>query len=233
MPRNAHRSIPAPAQQRQACASRHRGHSRTTTFYHCVFIEQDLKNARQMLQHGTAPDTTANLWSELTVLHRSADAGNKNWVALLLLAGAQNTTHPTPYSASNAVLAAARNGHTGILALLQAAGVNLHATLEHHGSTILHHLAHHRLLHAAATTTWLANHGADVNARDREGSTALHIAANENLVATVQALLQAGADPERRNGHGQTAFELSQKDSYCKQLLYPRRRHDETPAIAD
>lgn len=190
-----------------------------------------MKNARLMLQHGTDPDTTANLWSGLTVLHRSAGAGNKNWVALLLSAGAQNT-HPTPYSDSNAVLAAARNGHTGILALLQAAGVNLHATLDPQGSTILHHLAHHRRLHAA-TTTWLANHGADVNARDMDGSTALHVAAGENLAATVYALLQAGADTGLRNGHGQTGFELAQKDSYCKQLLYPRRRHDETPAIAD
>ena len=51
--------------------------------------------------------------------------------------------------------------------------------------------------------------GADVNAKDDEGTTALMEAANMGLVPIVQLLLAKGADPELRNNAGQNAWLLA------------------------
>ncbi len=48
----------------------------------------------------------------------------------------------------------------------------------------------------------LLHAGADVGARDRQGTTALHLAAQINDTATVRALLEAGADPYAKDGAG-------------------------------
>jgi len=47
--------------------------------------------------------------------------------------------------------------------------------------------------------------GADPNARQMMGYTALHAAAAHDNVEMAQALLEAGADPALRNDEGQTA----------------------------
>ncbi len=54
--------------------------------------------------------------------------------------------------------------------------------------------------------------GADVNARDdREGKTALHIAATKaDNPDVITMLLDAGADGSARTGDGQTAWDLAQ-----------------------
>src|SRR5579883_1893081 len=45
---------------------------------------------------------------------------------------------------------------------------------------------------------------ADPNRADRLGNTPLHVAAQTHRSALVLKLLQAGADPKRRNQHGDT-----------------------------
>ena len=59
----------------------------------------------------------------------------------------------------------------------------------------------------------LAAHGADLNTQDRKGRTPLHRATYEGRVAAVEALLEAGADPEARNRSGKTAFQIARKDA--------------------
>jgi len=51
--------------------------------------------------------------------------------------------------------------------------------------------------------------GADVNAQDKNGATALHRAVRTRCVAAVRVLLKAGANPTRRNKPGSTAFHLA------------------------
>jgi ankyrin repeat protein len=60
---------------------------------------------------------------------------------------------------------------------------------------------------SAAVASLLAS-GADVNARDREGSTALMFAAMRGDAKMVQALLDAGADPNLKDANGETALLL-------------------------
>lgn len=52
----------------------------------------------------------------------------------------------------------------------------------------------------------LVNGGADVNARDKDGYTALHIAAIHNNPESIQKLIDCGANVEARNNHGYTAL---------------------------
>ena len=51
----------------------------------------------------------------------------------------------------------------------------------------------------------------NVNAADRRGNTPLMIAVKNDAEAIVKALLEAGADPDRENRMGQSAFSLASK----------------------
>ncbi|KAM0799070.1 ankyrin repeat-containing domain protein [Usnea florida] len=55
----------------------------------------------------------------------------------------------------------------------------------------------------------LLNHGADIHARDKYGSTALTLASKQGCVQTVQILLDNGADISARDGEGSTTLILA------------------------
>jgi quinoprotein dehydrogenase-associated probable ABC transporter substrate-binding protein len=55
----------------------------------------------------------------------------------------------------------------------------------------------------------LIKDGADVNAKDKDGMTALMIAASHNNAPMVGLLLQSGADPAAKNAKGQTALDIA------------------------
>ena len=61
----------------------------------------------------------------------------------------------------------------------------------------------------AATIACLIEAGADPNATDKRGVTALHRAVRTRSAAAVAALLAGGADPQRRNRNGSTPMKLT------------------------
>jgi ankyrin repeat protein len=61
----------------------------------------------------------------------------------------------------------------------------------------------------AATIACLIAAGADPNAADRRGVTALHRAVRTRSAAAVEALLEGGAAPDRPNGRGSTPLALA------------------------
>jgi hypothetical protein len=61
----------------------------------------------------------------------------------------------------------------------------------------------------ARTIGALIDAGADPDAADMGGVTALHRAVRNRCAAAVEALLERGADPRRKNGNGSTAAQLA------------------------
>ena len=58
----------------------------------------------------------------------------------------------------------------------------------------------------------LLSFGADIDAPDGNGNTALHLAIMKGFsVADTRLPVESGADPNRRNGDGETAIELAQR----------------------
>ncbi len=64
--------------------------------------------------------------------------------------------------------------------------------------------------HVAIAHAFLAK-GADANARDKHGGTALHWAVGGGRPEIVELLLEQGADPTARDAEGQTALALAQE----------------------
>ncbi|MGH9873338.1 MAG: ankyrin repeat domain-containing protein [Pyrinomonadaceae bacterium] len=61
----------------------------------------------------------------------------------------------------------------------------------------------------------LLSKGADVNAGDGKGVTALMLAAGKGRAEIVQALLDAGADVEARDNNGLTAAMLAERNGFA------------------
>ena len=60
----------------------------------------------------------------------------------------------------------------------------------------------------------LLEHGAPVNAKQQEGWTALHAAAQHGDGAMVELLLKYGANPNAKNDDGRTADELADEKGH-------------------
>ncbi len=80
--------------------------------------------------------------------------------------------------------------------------------------------------HRDENVALLLKAGADPNARDREGSTALHVAASTKRASYTLQLLQAGADPMAQDGFGKT-FQAYQWLGHEAQLPVQRRQDRE------
>lgn len=65
---------------------------------------------------------------------------------------------------------------------------------------------------------WLIRVGADIQAVDDSGTTALMYAAQADAAACVRLLLTAGADPSRKNEYNQNAMALASSDQVVRQL---------------
>lgn len=144
-------------------------------------------NVDRRNQYGTAP------------LHSAAQNGNVEIAKLLLDAGASvrvtNDRKQTPLHV------AAGWGHVKVAELLLAKGADPNAEDEQ-GETPLHSAAVHG--RAAYSIPLLIRHGAKVDTRNKEGSTPLTRAALHADLATVKALLDAGADPNIAGKYRQT-----------------------------
>ncbi|RME93085.1 MAG: glucan biosynthesis protein [Verrucomicrobia bacterium] len=97
---------------------------------------------------------------------------------------------------------AVRSGDLGALEARLAEGLDLDTRHPQHGFTPLTWAA---LVGREDVARWLLDHGADVNARNRDGRTALHAAAFLGRTNIVELLLARGIDPQIRAYEGDTA----------------------------
>lgn len=124
------------------------------------------------------------------------------------------------YVGDTALHLAAAGYRLEIVRLLVAAGANPNAASNHRRSTPVHYAADGYINGPAwdakrqvSTLRCLLEAGADLNAQDKNGATALHRAVRTRCAAAVQFLLKAGAEPTLKNKPGSTAFHLAVQDT--------------------
>jgi hypothetical protein len=104
--------------------------------------------------------------------------------------------------------------------LLLAAGADVNARMNHRRSGPLHYAADGYI----NGTAWnagrqvrmievLLDAGAEIDAQDKNGATALHRAVRTRCAAAVKCLLKRGADTRVRNKNGSVAFDLATRNT--------------------
>ena len=66
------------------------------------------------------------------------------------------------------------------------------------------------------TKFWVVTKGVDVNSKDNNGNTPLHLACMSNLPATVEILMEIGADNSIKNKDGNTAKDVAYDPNVLK-----------------
>ena len=93
---------------------------------------------------------------------------------------------------------------------LVEAGAQVDAPIDETGRTCLHLYSHHEEIQAVA---WLLERGASVVARQDDGRTPLHLAAERNSRTTVVGLLlQKGADPGALDALGKRPIDYAREN---------------------
>eukprot|EP00210_Caulerpa_lentillifera_P006927 g6623.t1 len=162
--------------------------------------ENDQPSAMETISQ--VAETAANTADEETV-HVAKSAVNNNplvaacsngfleGAALLIEFGVDISAHSV--DGFTCLLAAAKNGHLDVVYyLLMNCSCDLHA-IGRDGYTTLHHIA---VLDSPEIIVKLICNGADVNAQNWNGETAVYLAAKNNSVDSLEVLLHYGADPD-------------------------------------
>ena len=164
--------------------------------------QQQISVSRFLLEHGADPNIHYPAGNGTMPLHLAARQGNVESARLLLEHGAavngleQNAWTPLQYAASQS--------SKELIDLLFTNGAVMPNT---HGWTIFQMWA----LGAGDTNvaTVLLSHGAKVNAKDGEGKTALHFAAQQGTFQAVEWLLKNGAAVNAKDNKGVTPLSLT------------------------
>eukprot|EP00698_Gefionella_okellyi_P002509 TRINITY_DN12357_c0_g1_i1.p1 TRINITY_DN12357_c0_g1~~TRINITY_DN12357_c0_g1_i1.p1 ORF type:complete len:459 (-),score=99.45 TRINITY_DN12357_c0_g1_i1:118-1437(-) len=146
-----------------------------------------------------------------TALWIAANHGHEEIVTLLLKHGAFAEVPIQAELCGTAVLVAAKNGHLPVVEMLLTinAAVNPPPHSEHGTPLTTAAGAGHTDI-----CLLLIKNGADVNARCRNGSTALHLAAAGGHAAVVQLLVDNMANTVAQDGARQTALQIASARSH-------------------
>lgn len=124
------------------------------------------------------------------------------------------------YVGDTALHLAAAGHRVEIVQLLLNFGSDPNASMNHRQGRPLHYAADGYIDGPAwdperqvRTLELLLDAGAEVNAQDKNGATALHRAVRTRCAAAARALLKAGGNPTLRNKSGSTPFHLSAQNT--------------------
>ncbi len=119
-----------------------------------------------------------------------------------------------------------RRETTDIVRILLAAGADVDKTNLAGATAIMYLLIHHN---TRGILAMMLQAGANVNIKDDNGNTALHLAACRSSARTIQMLINAGADREIRNKNDQTAEDFARGLYDCG---YTNKPTDRTRMVA-
>jgi ankyrin repeat protein len=212
-----------------------------------MWAATDLDKARVLIDHGVDVNArSSDMRTPLTIAARRP--GNSATVKLLLEHGANPNPNPHPAAESSPLIEAATAGDAASMELLLSHGaevkgagepalemavtmrcskcVALLATKELSKQDYSAALASIAALGDVSAVRLMLDHGADVNAIDPLGRTALMYAASSDLLPleVVKLLIERGADVNARDGHKQAG------DSGLT-VLDIARLHGDTPVV--
>jgi ankyrin repeat protein len=167
--------------------------------------EREVKAVKLFLSGGI--DIHAHDSSGQTALHLAANNDDAEMISLLLKAGAD--LNAKDERGKTPLLAAVTNGYGGAKATppLIAAGADLKTSYQY-GTSIIYEAANKD---AAAPLQALIKAGAEIEAANEKGETALFLAASMGR-KVAPLLIQAGANPNAKNNDGQTVLMAAAED---------------------
>lgn len=144
-----------------------------------------------------------------------ASHGHANAVKALIAAGAAVDSRDVVHGAP-ALHWAVGNRHIRVARVLLAAGASASTKDGGGACALITGITAAGTGDEADFTKMLIAAGADVDATDAGGHTALHAAATLDLVEAARALMEAGANLELRDGDGQTALQAAERRGHAE-----------------
>ena len=159
-----------------------------STALHWAVEYDDVETAQLLLRAG-ANATTANRYG-VNPMYAACLNGNAKMIGALLEAGAD--VNAGLLEGETPLMTASRTGTVDAVALLVSRGADLNARENWKGQTALMWATSEN---HEAVVRYLVSHGADTKARSKAGFTPLLYAIRSGSFASVQALIDAGVDP--------------------------------------
>lgn len=168
--------------------------------------DEDLEEVKARIIMGAKINVRDKGRDGMSPLHAAIEMGNVEIAEYLLVHGAKTNIRDSFKRTPVMLLDDDDENASELLGLLIRFGAKL-TLADKEKNTVLHHLA--ESLDNASLVKEMIAHGANANAVNKEGKTALMIAVEEANLDTVEALLQSGVDANIRDRSGKTALDYA------------------------
>ena len=196
--------------------------AKTNTMLHLSVTGKRSQLVAELLRLGadmTVPNSEGN-----SCVHLACQGGNTQILQMLLISNKARNNGPTSltqldgrnYNGKFPAHLAVQSGSRDCLQILKNHGFSLDSTGGLCGSTPLHNAVSANQLNLA--TFLLSDCGVSVNAKNYQGSTALHLAAEHGHRAMVSLLLRSGAVASDKNSRGKLPANLTTDPSILAAL---------------